>query len=137
MNGAAPPLFCLLYSHSHAAALALASARRGRLDCTAANLLKGELEQLPRDGRALGVLVGPHLLRHSVGFLGVDDPIGVLLGTQVALEAQDDDGEMTFALCKGRADLLDPLRPSARSAAEEGNRRRHAWGRLYIHVSAY
>lgn len=133
MNGA--PLFCL-YSHSHAAALALAPAGRGRLDSTAANLLKGELEQLARDGRALCVLVGPHFLRHSVGFLGVDDPVGVLLGPQVALEAQDDDGEMPFALCKGRADLLDPLRSSARTAAKEGSRRHGRGGCTYksLHI---
>ena len=129
------PLFCL-YSHHHAAALALAPARRGRLDRTAANLLKGELEQVARDGGALGVLVGPHLLRHSVGFLGVDDAIGVLLGTQVALEAQDDDGEMAFVLGKGRADLLDPLRPSAYGGTGGPNGRHGRGGCTYksLHI---
>lgn len=96
------------HSHYHTPALSLPALRRGRLDGRLANVLKRRLDQLPRHGRALDVPVGPQRLGHRVRLLRVDDAVGVVLGSEVPLQAHDDDGDGVGAL-EGLFYLVDPL----------------------------
>jgi hypothetical protein len=93
--------------HNHATPLALTTLGLGRLERGGADVVKHERQQLARDGRALHVPVCAHLRGHAVRFLRVDDAVGVVLGAQVALEAQDEEGERVAG--EGGSDFGEPL----------------------------
>lgn len=79
--------------HDQAPPLALPALRARRLDGRTADLLEREPHQLARRRRALHVLVRPQRLRRLVPLLRVYHAVGVVLGAEVALEAEDEEGE--------------------------------------------
>jgi hypothetical protein len=65
--------------HDDAATLALSAVGRCRFYCRLANILKGRLDKLARDGGALDIPVRSQRLRRLVRLLRVDDAIGIRL----------------------------------------------------------
>jgi hypothetical protein len=96
-------------SQDRAPTLALPTTRRLRLRRRLANILKRLAQQLSSHSRALDVPVGAHLLRHAIRVVRVNDAVGVVLGAQIALEAEDDDGQDVGCL-EGCLDLVEPLK---------------------------
>lgn len=79
--------------HDRAAPLALPALCARRLDGRPADLLEREAHQLARRRRALHVLVRPQRLRRLVSLLRVYHAVRVVLGAEVALEAEDEERE--------------------------------------------
>lgn len=101
---------CHITSHQRAPARGLTARRRSCLYGRRADVLERRLHELTRYGRALHVSISPHFLRDAIRFLGVDDPIRVLFGPQVTLQAEYQDGKGIDAL-KRLLDFVEPLRP--------------------------
>jgi len=93
--------------HEKTAALALPALGGGGLHRPPADVLEYLGEELAGQGGALHVHVRAHLLGCLVAFLWVDDAVRVGLGAEVALEAEDEEGEGLRV--EGLADLFDPL----------------------------
>ena len=106
-DGVEMELVFVRWLHDETPALALPALGGGRLHRPPADVLEYLGEQLAGQGGALHVHVRAHLLGGLVAFLRVDDAVRVGLGAEVALEAEDEDGE-GFRV-KGLAHLFDPL----------------------------
>lgn len=95
-------------SHNHTTTLGLSSGRRCCVHRRLTNILKRRLHQLASHGRALDVPISPHSLRQLIRLLRVDDAVGIILGSQIPLKAQNDDGQRIRPL-KRSLDLIAPL----------------------------
>ena len=87
-----------LLSQYGAPAFTLPTRRRRRLHGRLAEILKRRPQQLPGHRRALDVPVRPQLLRQLVRLLRVDDAVGVVLRPKIALQPDDDDGQVVDAV---------------------------------------
>lgn len=109
-------------SHNATPAVALSTVLGLCLDRHGAQVFKCQLKKLPGHGRALDVLVHPHLLRHLETLLRIYDTIGIMLGSQVSLEAHNCQRQGTLGL-KGRPDFFDPLATAKVSGNAEDERK--------------
>jgi len=79
------------------------------LNCGGADILEYLAHQLASHCGAFHVFVRSNLLGYPIGFLRIDDAVGILLRPQVPFEAEDKDWENVIVrIC--RPDLLEPLR---------------------------
>lgn len=94
--------------HHRTGSLRLPTFGGGRFDGCEVDILKRLVQQLSRRRRAFDILVCSHLLGDAISFLGVDDAVGVILRTEVSLEAQHDHRQDVAGL-ESTADFFDPL----------------------------
>lgn len=76
-------------SHDGTSPATLRALRGGCLGGHGADLFECELEKLSRHGRALDIVVRPHLLGNTIALLRVYDAVVIIFRPQVSLEAQD------------------------------------------------
>lgn len=74
----------------------------------AANIFKHLMNQLPRNSTAFKVPVAPHLLRNSVRFLWIYNPVRIFFASKISLHSQQQDWKLS-SNCEDAFHFLCPL----------------------------